>query len=118
MRVDACCRGSDLIDSFLERKRHGACPLFSSRHFTDGQNVVENLAEIVRFERNDTARPRQNPCRLANLGDGNRANRAKLLGKDNFGINLPKQLLVDAIQAVGRMTMRADCAVDLRATQS
>ena len=54
---------------------------------------------------------------LTHLRNGNRTYGARLLGKAHFGIDLPKQLLIDAVQAVGGMAMRANRAVDRRAAQ-
>src|SRR6516162_7412816 len=47
----------------------GSCALLTARHLTDGENIVKNLPEIVRFKRDNATRPRQNPYSLSHLGD-------------------------------------------------
>src|SRR5580692_11553213 len=74
--------------------------------------------EIVWLERNDAARPRQNPRRFADLCNRDRANGAQLLCQDHVWIDLLQQLFIDAVETVTRMVMFADNRMNFFAAQS
>jgi hypothetical protein len=44
-------------DTLLENLNRGTGAFLASRYFADNQDVVENLGEVVRLERDDAARP-------------------------------------------------------------
>jgi hypothetical protein len=79
----------------------------------DGAHVAERLAERVRVERDDARLGGDRARDLAHVVVADRADRAKLLGDDEVGLEVVQEIGVELVDRLAALGVFADGGVDL-----